>query len=305
MSRLSINSARALPVTLLVTVVIAFLPGGALGWTKLPAELMRLVLGPFGSIGVSAGQVIRPTPKPAGSKLAIDEEFVRHLQEERDNFERLYLLEQSRVDNLQGQLEQIQKIPMESLAATKALLTANIVLRSPTAGSGSVTLNRGANHGVQPGTVAVYNGVHLLGRVTEEVSAVQCTLLPTTNKSNRLLECRVIPKDRPDLRSTEAPRVGLEPTGDGLFTAQPDAKESIAVGDTVRLDDTSWPTSAQKMIVGIVESVEPNDLDPLRSIIVVKPAFQVSQVTQVVLRIEEMQDAGDDGAVGPSGGAGS
>jgi len=304
MPRLQITSARALPVTLLLTFVIAFLPGQALGWTRLPAELMRLVMGPFGSLGVSAGQVIRPTPKPPGSNQVIDDEFVRHLQEERDNFERLYLLEQSRVDNLQGQLEQIQKIPLESLAATKALLTANIVLRSPTAGSGSVVLNRGANHGVQPGTVAVYNGVHLMGRVTDDVSGVQCTLLPLTNKANRLIECRVIPKDRPDLRPSEAPRVGLVPTGEGVFTDQPNAAEPIAVGDTVRLDDTSWPTSAQKMIVGVVESVEVNDLDPLRKVIVVRPAYQVSQVTQVVLRIEEL-DNGNGAEGGGSGGNGS
>jgi cell shape-determining protein MreC len=190
---------------------------------------------------------------------------------------------------------------MESLMTTKALVTASIVLRSPTSGSGEVVLNRGASHGLQPGTVAVYNGVHLLGRVTNDVTAVQSTLLPLTNKSNRLIECRVIPHDQPDRRPGELPRVGLEPLADGTFTAQPNAAETIAVGDTVRLDDTSWPTSAQKMIVGLVESVESNDLDPLRKIIIVRPAFQVSQVTQVVLRIEELQDDGGSGGRGPGG----
>lgn len=294
MARSLINSSRALPVTLVFTALVAFLPGWALRWTRFPAEVMRLVLGPFTNMGNLVAETIRPPRSLSASGFPADETTIERLHVQLNEFERLYLAEQSKVEDLQRQLEQLQKLPPELLDVPIQPRVAGVVLRSPTSTLGLVVLNRGANHGVKPGTVAVYDGVHLLGRVTDDVSAMQCSLLPLTNKSTGYLVARVMPMDRSDVRIADAPEILLEPDGSDAFTAQIDKNTLIEVGSTVRLRDTKWPATAQAMVIGLVESITPNELEPLRNIVTVRPVWQPSQVTRMLLKIE--LESGERGA---------
>ena len=90
----------------------------------------------------------------------------------------------------------------------------------------------------------------------------------------------------------------LIPTGSGTFTAQVDRSVDIGEGDLVRLDDPSWPPTAQMMVLGEIVSVQVNDMEPLRNTILVKPAYQVHQVAYVTLIVAESAAAlaGEEGA---------
>src|SRR5690606_26369569 len=137
-------------------------------------------------------------------------------------------------------------------------LIARIGSRSPTSPIGAVFLNRGSSHGVRPGTIAVYNGVNLLGRVPDRLSPLQCELLPLTNPETKLMIGAVLPPDRLDVSIAQAPKIPLTPRGDGTFIAQADRIKQINVGDEVLLLDDAWPASAQAMRIGTVQEVLAN-----------------------------------------------
>jgi hypothetical protein len=167
---------------------------------------------------------------------------------------------------------------------------------------GSVILSRGSNAGVTPGTIAICNGVHLLGRVTQDVTRVKCTLLPLLNVDTGYLIGVVIPREgAPNIG--ERPNIQLKPTGDGTFTADADQSLSIRPGDEVRLNDEAWSPAAQMMVIGYVESVEPKPSEPLRNIVTVRPRYHVAQLPQVILKIELYGENDNDGEASRNGGS--
>ncbi|HZW10279.1 MAG TPA: hypothetical protein VFF69_10290, partial [Phycisphaerales bacterium] len=98
----------------------------------------------------------------------------------------------------------------------------------------------------------------------------------------------------------------LRPAGDGTLkgdVGDPGAQGSrlIQPGQVVRLFDRHWPASAQMLVIGAVESVEPAPDSPLRPVIVVRPTVALERVTEVIVRItpEEREDADFGGEGGP------
>ena len=60
MIRSFLTPTRLLPVIIVMTLVIVLLPERWLGWTKLPGEVLRIALGPFGhAANVSAERADR------------------------------------------------------------------------------------------------------------------------------------------------------------------------------------------------------------------------------------------------------
>lgn len=284
MARRLITSRRAFALTLALTLIASLLPGTALGFSNFLAEIFGIVMTPFADLGNRIGAGLRPPPAREGSN-ATDSELIRHLQDEMVEFERLYRAEQARVEALERQLEQIQKVPIEYMKTTVQPISARVTLRSPTSALGTVTVSRGSNHGVKPGTIAVYNGVELLGRIIK-VDGVQSTILPLANRATGWIKGAVLPGGRTETVMSRAPKISLEPKGDGTFIAQADKALIINPGDEVVLLDESWPASAQAMKIGAVESVRPNDMEPLRNTVIVRPAYQVSQLASIVLKLE-------------------
>lgn len=282
-----LSSQRILPFVLVVTLALCMAPSRALGVTNLLAELMNLVLGPFAIAGNHLAQMIRPAPLGLEGPVN-DPEYIQHIQQERDEFERLYVAEQAKVDALQQQLQQLQMMASEQFHIPVRLLVARVAVRSSVP-LGTVTLSRGSNHGVHEGAVAAYNAVQLLGRVTE-VSGLQSVLLPLANESTGLLDAVVIPRDRRDISLSKAARVQLLPDGKGVLRGDVDRATIVNEGDLVQLLDDNWPQSAQGMVVGRVESVEAKESEPLRNTITVRPQYHVSQVAYVTLKIE-LEDA--------------
>lgn len=288
------SSQRILPFVLVVTLALCMAPGRALGISGLLAEVMSLVLRPFAELGNAFAQWVRPAPSGLEGP-ANDPTWVQHLQQERDEFERLYVAEQAKVDALQQQLEQLQLMAREQFHVPVRLLVARVAARSPSP-LGTVKLGRGSSHGVHEGDIAAYNAVHLLGKVTK-VSALQSELLPLANPSIGLLDAVIIPHDRRETPLSKAARVQLTPVGDGTLSGDVDRATIVSVGDLVQLLDDNWRQSAQGMLLGRVESVEPKESEPLRNTVVVRPQYHVSQVAYVTLKIEL-----EDSATQPGGG---
>lgn len=277
------SSQRILPFVLVVTLALCMAPGRALGITNLLAEIMNLVLGPFAIAGNQLGQLLRPAPLGLEGPVN-DPAYVLHLQQERDEFERLYVAEQAKVDSLQQQLAQAQMIASEQKHIPVRPLVARVGARSSSP-QGTVTLSRGSNHGVYVGAVAAYNQAHLLGQVIE-VSRLQCVFQPLANKASPLIDAIIVPRDQREIPISRAARVQLQPVGNGTLRGDVDRATPVAPNDLVKLLDDTWPPAAQGMVVGRVESVEPKETEPLRNTVIVRPQYHVSQVAYVTLKLE-------------------
>lgn len=283
---------RVFPFVLVVTLALCMAPTRALGVTDLLAEVLNLVLGPFTIAGNQLAQWIRPASLGLEGPIN-DPEYIQHIQQERDEFERLYVAEQAKVDALQQQLQQLQMMAGEQFHIPVRLLVARVAARSPKP-LGTVTLSRGSNHGVHEGAVGAYNAVQLLGRVNK-VTGVQCEFVPLANVSTGLLDAAIIPRDRRDIPLEDAPRVQLLPDGNGALRGDIDRTAIVNEGDLVHLLDDNWPQSAQGMVVGRVESVKAKESEPLRNAVIVRPQYHVSQVAYVTLKIELDETAGQPG----------
>lgn len=285
MPRQLLTAQRMFPAALALTALLSVLPAGAFGFTKLLGEAVRLVMIPFTTPGNMIASWIRPTPmRSLPPEITLD--YVQHLEEQMVRHEQLFLAEQAKVEALQRQLEQIQKIDLGQIQTAVRLVAARIGMRSAGQAFGPTTLNRGARHGITVGAVACYDAVHLLGRVGE-VAPLHCTLLPLANVKTGLVDARILPKDRAQVSLEAAVKLQMSPRGDGTLAGTVDRLNPVNVGDEVVLIDSTWPGSAQGMRIGAVESVRPDDMQPLRNLIVVRPVFQIAQVNDVVLKIEE------------------
>jgi len=286
--------SRPFLIALAITVILCLAPTRWLGWVNDVASIVRLPVAPLGDLGNTAARWLRPPPTRFADLPPDVRELVQNLEEERDRFERLYHAAASRAAELQEQLEQLQQVPVDTLSAPVSLLRAQITSRNPADSSGPVQLNRGSRHGVQRGAIAVYNGVHLLGRVAD-VSPVSASLHPITHSATGLLRASVFPTGADDATVHEAGRVALRPTGDGRFIGDVAQQHPVQPGDVVRLFDHAWPASAQAMIIGTVSDVRAKDDQPLRRIVVVEPRFRISELSDVTLIVEDQRAVGSGG----------
>jgi hypothetical protein len=127
---------------------------------------------------------------------------------------------------------------------------------------------------------------------------MQCTLLPLANKDNKWITAVIASKDKPAANAQM--KLQFQPRGDGTLTADADKSLVISAGDLALLLDPAWSQAAQGWKIGIVESVQVKDSDPLRNTIVVRPHYQVAAVTTVMLVTPE-----DSSAHGGEAGGGS
>jgi hypothetical protein len=125
---------------------------------------------------------------------------------------------------------------------------------------------------------------------------MQSAVLPLASAKTPPFLATVQPRDRAaDSAASSSRPLQVFPTGDGEFTADADGSMVIAEGDIVRLMDPppAWPETAQAMVVGVVRSVRPKDSEPLRNIVIIRPRFQLSQISSMVLKIEESSASSD------------
>jgi len=286
----------AFPLTLVVTLALALLPASwRLPWQGDLSRIVHVFLMPFSHAGNALGGWLRPAPT-AGDALTPPEgdleELLEQVIEDRDRARAEYHRQRQRVQELEEQLRQLQQIPPETLRTASSSVIAHIAVRHPGSPLGVVELK--LQHDVAgeigPNTIAVYAGVHLLGRVVGEPTGAACSLLPLASPQTGSIRGRIFPRDDP---LGEGTLTLVDPTGRGTFRADVDGASVLHEGDVLRLDDRRWPATAQGMVIGEVVSVRPNDEEPLRETIIIRPVYQVQQVASVTLIMNRPAGAGD------------
>ncbi len=285
MARNLSRSPKTFFVAIAVTMVVAFLPTKWLGWTNDLSEIVRLFVQPFGRAGIYVATWLRPDPYPGQDLPENGEDLILRLSEDNERYKALYRRAQSRIADLEEQLEQLQQAELSSPRTEIRFITAGVTGHNPNRPSDVVELSRGTRFGVREGTVAVYNGVHIIGRVTR-VSLFASWLLPVTSRASGLIRALVYPKGRPEATIRDAAVIQLEPQGDGTFIADLSREVKVAEGDLVSLADPAWPEAAQAMLLGTVESVRVKDQDLLRNTLVVRPRHQAHYLRYVTLKVE-------------------
>ncbi len=282
MPRTDPRSQRAFTIAVGLTAVAAFLPSGWLGWTSVLADLVNVPVQPLADAGLRlAGWVRPPDRRPGGES----EEF-RRQAEELETARALLHAARLRIEALHEEIGELQAARRMNRGIEINPLFARVTGQSADRPNGPIRINAGSRHGVEEGTVAVYRGVHLVGRVAEGVARLGSRVIPITDPAAGLLEAIILPADNPLAPIDGAPRLQLVPDGDGALAGKLDRAVAVRKGDLVRLSDPSWPDSAQGMIVGTVEAIEDEDLQPLLAVIVVRPRYAAHRVSSVTLKIE-------------------
>ncbi len=292
MARKIAPSKRAFLVAIALTGVLAILPNRWLRpWTSDLAAIVNVPLEPFEYAGLKIRTWFRPAPDP----LSVEPEQVQRLIEDRDKLHALYRAAQLRVEALEQEISELQDAQRFHRGGNITPVYAPITGRSPGRGGGLLRLRAGKREGVTPDTIAVYRGVHLIGHVTNDVGRLSSRLLPITDRAAQWVIGIILSPGDPTAPISDAPRVHLQPLGNGTLSGEIERARDARPGDLVRLADHSWPDSAQGMIIGYVESVAHKDDDPLRDVVVVEPRYLAADLAAVTLKIEQLEAPDKDG----------
>lgn len=274
-------SFRPLFIAALLALILSLLPARYLSWTQDAAAIIQLPVVPFGHAFVK----VRTWLRPGQAALPEQSPALQQLQQELEQFKTLYQATELENQRLREEIEQLTLARREGSQAAARLQYASIVGENAQSSGRTFFLNRGSRAGVQPDTVAVHNGVHLIGKVGPGVSALTSELIPLTDPAIRHVEVYL----RPDATSppnNDTPRALLKPAPDGTLVGEVALESGVAVGHVARLDDPSWPPTATALIVGFVEKLEPKPENPLRLIVSVRPRFTAEHLASVTLKVQ-------------------
>jgi cell shape-determining protein MreC len=289
MPRTAARAQRALWSAVGLTTVLAFLPAGWLRWTVVASDIVNVPIQPLADAGVRLGRVLRDPDGDGGE----ESEALRRRTEQLEATRVLLHAARLRIEALQEEIRHLQDARRFHQGVQIDPMFVRVTGRSPDRVRGPVRINAGSRHGVTPGTVAVYRGVHLIGRVGDDVGRLSCRIVPVTDPATGLMEAIILPADDPVAEVANAPRLQLVADGGGQLVGDLDRNLVVQAGDVVRLSDPAWPDSAQGMILGTVERVVPKDLQPLHNQITVDPEYHAGGVASVTLKIERL--AGGEG----------
>lgn len=231
---------------------------------------------------------------PAVPNEAVPEQL-KIMEQQAEEWQTLYRREQRENRLLRARIEELSRgVAVNSLPVRQ--VPAPVISGSSDLSSGMLTIRAGRNANVEVNTVVVVGGTQLLGRV-ERVAALTCQARPITDRGAMALRGRV------EIEKTASPTARslaclLHASGeDGLLVGDVQDPAELAghdseliddwleVGQTVRLDDDSWPANAQMLVIGEIVQIEPAPQSPLRRIITVRPRVGLSRVSEVVLRV--------------------
>jgi cell shape-determining protein MreC len=264
--------------------VLALLPAGWLRWSAVAAEIVNVPVQPLADAGVRLGRMLRGPEAGVGK----ESEALRQRTEQLEAARVLLHAARLRIEALQEEIRHLQDARRFHQGVQIDPLFVRVTGRSPDRGRGPVRINAGSRQGVTPGTVAVYRGVHLIGRVGDDVGRLSCRIVPITDRATGLMEAVILPADDPAAELASAPRLQLTADGRGALVGDLDRNLVVQPGDVVRLADPSWADSAQGMILGTVVSAAPKDLQPLLNSITVRPRFGAHRVASVTLKLERL-----------------
>lgn len=290
----------AMPAAVVLLTVTALTPVRFLEWTGWVGGLVATVVTPISDPVRRVSTWLAPA-----TRIGEPDERERILERDRDEFRRLFFSEKTRVAELEARIADLEAGFRRAPNAAISLLTRPVVGTSSDASSGLLRVRAGGADGVTKNTVTTVRGVQLHGQVVS-VDRLECVVMPITEPESGRLNGRVLLDRTGDAFLSCL----LAPTGSGTFRGDvefrdPPAGATVAdaidtrlkPGVEVVLDDPEWPESAQMFTIGVVERVEPDEDQPLRSVIVVRPrdGLELRRVREVVLRVPVDGSAMDDG----------
>jgi hypothetical protein len=286
------GARRLLVGSVVLLALFAVLPLSITGWTSFFAALPRALVIPASAPLTKLSSWIR-------SPAQHHEELPNNADVEKVINEQGTLIAQLRAEN-----ERLRK----ALEATNTIVTssksAENVRRvvAPVVGSFSLSptsiirVKAGANEGVTKGSVAIGDLSQVVGIVTD-VDARTCTVQLLTSKETKNFKAAIMVTESEILECVLAPTSGGLLKGDIEWPSDPAKRERLVpqTGQYVRMETGGiWPRSANRFVVGIVESIE-QSTSPTgvgRKAVVVRPTIDpLSRVGEVILLLEASPDA--------------
>lgn len=303
MSRL-LHPDRALLITTLVVLVLSLMPTRWLvPWT---ADVGSIVSLPLTPLGHAAGSVLAFVRPPSTEELPDASELDRVLAE-RDAFRGRWHAARLHVEQLEGELTQLQGARARGVGGDWTPRIAAVVRHSPARSGGLLSLNIGRRQGVNAGTVAVIDGDRLVGRVALDVAKLSSVLIPIGTMGDaygRDLRARILPAGDEAIAADQGVSIRLEPIGGGLLAGLLERGSGVRVGDLVRMGaDPAWQSTAWGMLIGSVLRIEPTPQQPLRERIVVERAVDPDRLPLVTLKLERAASEGTTTQASVDGGS--
>lgn len=289
----------SMPATVTLLVVTAVMPVRYLDWVGWFGGLAATVFTPISDPMVRVARWVAPA-----SRVQEDDDRIEALERDRDELKRRLIISKRRAADLEERIADLEAGRSRAPDATVLQLTRPVVGGSSDPSSGLLRVKAGRRDGVtEKSTIATVGGVQLHGQVVE-VDRLECIVMPITEPESGLIRGRLLLDELGDRWLL----CQLAPTGFGTLRGDvefPDptpggpGMPDIETGLEVVLDDPAWPESAQMFTIGIVERVEPDAEQPLRSNIVVRPrdGLDLRRVREVILRVPQMPEdpSGDKG----------
>lgn len=278
---------RAFFLALFTAAVLFLLPASLTRWLSWFGGLSRTIVAPISQPMSKLSRWLKPTGAIASP------EKIAGLEDEREQFRTLYLREWEENRRLRGLLEELKTLSVIDGNEPTRQIVAPVVASGNDLGPGLLVVRAGSKLGVAVGDIAAGSGLQLIGRVVS--TDLLTATIETITESNRQILAVVMPDGERDGLPCR-----LEPTGDGTLRGPvEDRRVSMSdkpiepqIGQPVRLRDPDrWPRSAQMLLIGTIESIEPAPNQPLRKIITVRPTIpDLSRVQSVLLRISEHKE---------------
>ncbi|MCA9274440.1 MAG: hypothetical protein KDA29_00270 [Phycisphaerales bacterium] len=276
-----------MPITIVVLFILSFLPARLLKWTDWFSAQVQVAIVPI----THPMTIVVDTIVPARISNPAASERERALLNE---VERLKLdLLQTREENARLARQMEQRFKFDDTFYKERIRLAVRPRVNNLAGD-ILVIRTGNVEGLTQGTVVVSETTQLVGRVSR-VDRKTAQVLPITAPGAQPIMGVVLLNDD----GTEQVRCFLRPTGNGTLrgeVARPSLEETvrIEVGQEVRLYDSQWPTSAQMLMIGTIERIEPDPEQPLRPQIVIRPTFDdLRRLPEVTFRIPDREDQED------------
>lgn len=248
--------------------VCAILPPRWLGWTGEVGAILWIPLHPLAHAGTAAREWLRPAARE------VPPADVLTLLEERQELLGLVARLRIELERAQEEIAALQAEPAPRAGDPRPIAATVLGVGSD---GGVIRLNRGTRHGVSAGDPVVEGGDRLVGVVAAPVGASWCEVFPASTRGGGSIRARIVDRDGA-LRSL----VLLEPRG-GSWQGEID--ESVDLTEVaVRLDDPTWTSTAQGLLIGEVASSRAAPARPLRVEIVVRPAAIAGSADTLVIR---------------------
>lgn len=295
-----------------VLLVLAVLPPRWIGFVGWFGGVLDLLLAPVQSPAAAAVRWVRG-PLRAGGE---DDPALAELLRQTEELKTQRLQDWDEIQRLRRQLTTLQRGALVEPMSGSSQMVAEVIGAGADAGSSLLKIKAGSVNGVPADAIAVWDGVHLVGRVVE-VEARIARVRPLTDRNAGAIDGVIIPSDPGPLLAPDPTALALEtplrPTGDGRLsgpvevrTSRPDLPNpEIKQGMIVRLrgqartgGGENWPPTARMLIIGVVERVETAANE--RPIVYVRPAFNLADLSEVVLRWPEGVSLGQPAS--PAGG---